>query len=392
MRNQIYFDHNATTPLHPKALELLPKIMVEGFGNASSIHWAGRKPKQILRETRQKLAQYLGCHPTELIFTSGASESNSTVIHSVLDLKQIHPKLKSRNTIVTSNIEHPSVQATVRHYQELGLVRWVTFDITRTGEINLDQFRSLLTSEVLLVSIMGANNETGIVLPVAELAALAKEQEILFHSDMTQVFGKFPIDLSHLDYISFSAHKAYALKGCGVLWVRKGVPFEPLIRGGSQERYRRSGTENVLSIASLGIVVEAFDAHGGYTGSLLKPLQQYFESQIKKTISGVSITHENMQRLPNTTHLIIEGVDGESLLMNLDLRGYAVSTGAACSSGSPEPSPILINMGFTRQQAQMSLRVSFGISNTIEEIDRFLIDLSEVVTHLRNIQGASCEF
>jgi cysteine desulfurase len=224
------------------------------------------------------------------------------------------------------------------------------------------------------------------------MAALAREQEILFHSDMTQVFGKLPIDLSNLDYMSFSAHKAYALKGCGGLWVRRGAPFEPLVRGGSQERYRRSGTENILSIASLEIALDALSTYGGYTGPLLKPLRDYFETQIKRSISGVSITHENAERLPNTSHLILEGVDGESLLMNLDLMGYAVSTGAACSSGSSEPSPVLLNLGFSYQQAQMSLRVSFGISNTKEEIDQFLIDLSQVVNHLRNIQGASCEF
>jgi cysteine desulfurase len=387
-----YFDHNATTPLLPKISEELVKIMEEGFGNASSTHWAGRKPKQILRETRKKLAQYLGCHPTEIIFTSGASESNNTVIRSLLELKSSHPELCRRRTIISSNVEHPSIQSTLSYYHNQGLINWVTFDITQSGEIDLKKFKGLLSSDVLLVTIMGANNETGILFPIQEMSRLAKETGILFHSDMTQVFGKLPIPLENLDYISLSAHKAYALKGCGILWVKRGSPFVPLIKGGSQERYRRAGTENILAIASLGLALDYLMDLKTELSHQLESLRDYFEVQVTERISDVTITHQKVPRLPNTTHLMIEGVDGESLLMSLDLKGYAVSTGAACSSGSPEPSPILMNLGFTPEQAQMSLRVSFGIGNTLSEIDRFLGDLSDVVNHLRAVKESSCEF
>jgi cysteine desulfurase len=387
-----YFDHNATTPLLPKISEELIKIMQDAFGNASSIHWAGRKPKQILRETRQKLAQFLGCHPTEILFTSGASESNNTVIRSLLELRSYYPGLSGRRTIISSNVEHPSIQSTLSYYENQGLIDWVTFDISKSGRIDLQKFEQLLSSDVLLVSIMGANNETGILFPIEQMAKLAKEKGILFHSDMTQVFGKLPIPLENIDYISFSAHKAYALKGCGVLWVKKGSPFVPLIKGGSQERYRRAGTENILAIASLGLALDQLINLKPELIHSLKSLQAYFESKVTEKISGVAITHQDVPRLPNTTHLVIDGIDGESLLMSLDLKGYAVSTGAACSSGSSEPSPILINLGFTPEQAQMSLRVSFGIRNTFSEVDRFLEDLSSVASHLRSVRESPCEF
>lgn len=392
MQNPVYFDHNATTPLLPKTSEQLVKIIEEGFGNASSVHWAGRRPKQILRETRQKLAQYLGCHPSELVFTSGASESNNTVIRTLIELKETHPELVGKNIIVTSNVEHPSIQSVLSYYHQLGTIQWVTFDVTKSGIIDVKLFDSLLSEKVLLVSIMGANNETGLIFPIQDLAQLAKQRGILFHSDMTQVFGKMPIVLSNLDYLSISAHKAYALKGCGVLWIRKGSPFIPLIRGGAQERYRRSGTENILAIASMGMSLDYFANIGGFTHGLLRPMQEYFEMTVLNKIERVTITHDQVFRLPNTSHLIIEGVDGESLLMNLDLKGYAVSTGAACSSGSPEPSPVLLSLGFSAEEAQMSLRVSFGVTNTLDQIDQFISDLTVTVQYLRQVKESPCVY
>jgi cysteine desulfurase len=386
MPHPIYFDHNATTPLLPNIRENLVKFLTTGFGNPSSVHWAGRVPKQILRETRQKLAQYLGCSPSEIIFTSGASESNNTVVRALVEQREKNPLLKGRRVILTSNIEHPSLQSILKYYEEQGQIQWIQCTVNQEGCFPWDHLKEVVSQrahEILLVSVMGANNETGLVLPVEAIASYVRERGLFFHSDMTQVFCKAPISLSHLDYMSLSSHKAYALKGCGVLWVRKGAPFAPLILGGSQERYRRAGTENILAIASLGLVLDHMPSMGGFTGPLLEPLQRELESRLLKQIPGIRITHGEGPRLPNTTHLIIEGVDSETLLMNLDLKGYAVSAGSACSSGSTSPSGTVMALGFTSSQAQQSLRVSLGLSNTLDEIIRFVEDLAPLVQRLR---------
>jgi cysteine desulfurase len=377
---KVYLDHNATTPVHEKILSQSEELLVN-WGNASSIHWASRKSKHILRDTRKKLSDLLTCQPQEIIFTSGASESNTAIIMSVWS------KFKdtNRKEFITTNIEHPSVLNTFKAISELGaIVHYIDVDLD--GQFDFNHYRRVLSENTALVSIMLANNETGLLLPLTEIATLAKEKNALVHSDMVQAFSKVQINLSDLklDYASFSAHKFYALKGTGFLYAKKGVPFSPLIYGGGQERGRRGGTENNIGISALGIVLDNWSDVFS-SNQKTEVLRNYLQDKILSEISGVIVNHKNCARLPNTLSVVIDGVDGESLLMSLDLNGYAVSTGAACSSGNPTPSKTLLSIGLSHRQAQSSLRVSLGKDNTSEEINNFCNEIIRTVGRLRHI-------
>lgn len=381
LNTPIYLDFNATTPLSENVLSHMPELL-KLWGNPSSIHLASRGPKTVLRETRKKLADYLKISSLEIIFNSGASEGNNTVLKSVW----AELSTKGKNEFLISSVEHPSIAKTAQYLESLGaIVHWIP--VSRQGELDLAFIKSHLNARTALVSVMLANNETGTVFPIQEVVSLAKAHGVLVHSDCVQAFGKTDFDLQSLgvDYATLSAHKFYALKGCGVLYVKKGSPFVNLVHGGGQERSRRGGTENILGIASLGVMLEQLSQIANKEQQI-KDLRDYFEDEIKAQISGVSITCEKSKRLSNTSSLVIPGVDGETLLVSLDLKGFAVSTGAACSSGNPEPSPVLLALGLTRAEAQNSLRVSLGWSTTREQIDLFIHHLVEVVEHLRQIQ------
>jgi len=388
--SRIYLDHNATTPLAEKSRSAILSSL-EHFGNPSSIHWQGRGPKQILRESRAHLAEGLVCHPLELVFTSGGSESNNLVIGGLYrwqeQLRQKTISQEIRNEWITSTVEHPSVLKTFRWLETRGeKVHYIT--VNRKGQLDWQQFLSALSDRTLLVSIMTANNETGTLFPIAEIAAEAHKVGALVHTDAVQALGKIPISLKEwdVDYASFSAHKFYALKGTGVTYFKKGAPTFPLVLGGGQERHRRAGTENVLGIAALGAMARELSKVASKTQELTK-LRNYFELSVTEKISGVRWTATESARICNTSHLVIEGVDGESLLMNLDILGFAVSTGAACSSGNPEPSPVLLAMGLSRTEAQSSLRVTLGWETTLEEINLFLEALEKVTRHLRSLKA-----
>lgn len=350
------------------------------MGNASSVHAGGRKPKQWIRQTRQAVAKYLGINPLELIFTSGASEANNTVIHTWLQEITNSP----RKTILSTSVEHPSIMEALRQAQERGDCVWKQIPVTRQSGFDWQAFEQLLDQDVFGVTVMLVNNETGYTFPLAAIAERVHANQSLLHSDVTQAFGKIELPLDCCDYFSFSAHKAYALKGCGVLGVKKKSPYHNLIWGGAQERYRRAGTENVLAIASLGLVLPDLNPE---LQLQVTRLRDYFETNLLNRFSDISVTHQDQPRVGNTSHLLIPGIDGESLLMSLDLKGYAVSTGAACSSGSPEPSPVLIALGFSKAEAQQSLRVSFGIYNQLSEVDAFIDVLESTIKHLRKINS-----
>ncbi len=380
----VYFDHNATTPVHPEILNELPQV-AQYFGNPSSIHWSSREPKRLIREARNKVAKALRANPLEIIFTSGASESNSTVFASFYALI----KNQTRNEIITTKIEHPSVLRACENLLSQGItVHYIS--VNDSGNFDWDHFNKVLGPKTALVSVMLANNETGLILPVSEIAKATHIAGAWMHSDCVQAIGKMPIDLQDLeiDFASFSAHKIYALKGCGVLYVRKSSPLFPLIYGGGQERSRRGGTENTLAIWALGKSLEYESQYLAQYQEIQK-IRDYFETQVCLKISDVSINHKNAPRLPHTSSLLINGIDGETMLMSLDLKGYAVSTGAACSSGNPEPSHVLLAMGLDRSKAQTSLRISFGIGNTVTEVDQFLIELQQSVARLRKIMNES---
>lgn len=377
---RIYLDHNATTPVAKCVIDKGPELL-RIWGNPSSIHQSGRDPKRILREARQRIAQHLNCHPLEIVFTSGGSESNATALRSVMGRS-------SRKKIVISSVEHPSVfKAAFKLKETFPEIEVCVLPVSRHGEINLEEAKSLIDERTALVSVMFANNETGHIFPIQELVRWSHEKGALFHCDAVQALGKVPLDLKALnvDYASFSAHKVYSLKGTGVLYIKRDSPYSALVTGGGQERGRRAGTENTMGIGALFEVLEHLPemlARGEHT----RFLRDRFESLAMEQIPELQITGARSPRLPNTSSLVIPGVDGEVLLMSLDVKGFSVSTGAACSSGNPEPSPVLLSMGLSRQEAQSSLRVSFGLGNTEEDVEKFVQVLSQVVRHLRSLQ------
>lgn len=390
MSEKYYFDFNATTPVSVLILNRAQELL-ENWGNPSSIHWASRQPKNILRDVRNKIAQELSIHPLEIIFTSGASESNNTIIRGIFeyvnqaDANDLY-NLNDKDHFICSEVEHPSVFKTMKHLQDNG-AKVDFIPVNRQGELDLKFLKEKISEKTALVSVMLANNETGTIFPIAEVVQIAKSKGALIHTDAVQAFGKIPLSLKELgvDYASFSGHKIYSVKGTGFLYSKKGAPLFPLIYGGGQERHRRGGTENTFGIACLGIAVEALKNNLSRSGEI-KTLRDYLEEKLLK-ISGVHITAAQAQRLGNTSSLVIDGVDGETLLMSLDLRGFAVSTGAACSSGNPEPSPVLLAMGLSREEAQSSLRLSLGVGTTKEQVDLLIQNLKQVIEHLRKIKN-----
>ncbi len=379
----IYLDYNATSPVHPDVIKNIPE-WAEAWGNPSSIHGHGRDAKKWIREARASFAELIGCHPTEIIFTSGGSEANNSVIKGLLD-SQIS---EGRNEMITTKIEHPSVLRAMEYAESLGF-RVHRVPVDRAGKFDFDFYQKVLSSKTLLVSIMTANNETGILLPMQKITELAKNAGALVHTDAVQTLGRVPFSVKDLavDFATFSGHKFYGIKGGGVLFQRRGNKIENLIVGGGQERGRRAGTENTLAIASIGMMAKKIQASSMH--DQLKALRDSLEKQIETQITGVTFTAREAERLPNTTSLIIPGVHGESLLMSLDVKGFSVSTGAACSSGSPEPSHVLLAMGLKHSEAQSSLRLSVGWMTTSEEIQLFVEALAQTVTHLRSLAAGA---
>jgi cysteine desulfurase len=394
----IYLDHNATSPLASDIAERVPRWL-EQWGNPSSIHQFGRGPKTILRESRDNIARMIGAQPLELIFTASGSEANNFalkgIFHSFAKLALAKPGFQQnspRVRYVLSQVEHPSIMKAAEYLRECGAD--VSFiPVSRSGAIDLESYRHMVDEKTALVSVMFANNETGNLFPISTLAKIAHEKGALFHCDCVQALGKVPIDVRELgvDLATFSGHKFYALKGVGVLYAKRGVTIESLIHGGGQERHRRGGTENVLAIGSLGAMAER-RSEVVARGQHMQRQRDHLERRILAEISSVTITGTENPRLPNSSSLVIAGVDGETLLMNLDMRGFAVSTGAACSSGSPEPSPVLLGMGLSRVEAQSSLRLSLGWGTADSEIDQFVDTLKTVVAHLRSFAQVEREF
>jgi cysteine desulfurase len=381
VQNRVYFDHNATTPVHPEILSKVPEWL-ESWGNASSIHWGGRKPKALLREARANIAKVMGVQPLELIFTAGGSEANNLALKGLAFSRLA----STRKHIIISNVEHPSVRKAAEFLRDLGFkLDYVNAD--REGRMDLDSLRQLVSEQTLFVSVMLANNETGHIYPLKEISEIVHACGAVLHCDSTQALGKVPFNLKELgvDMATISGHKFYALKGAGCLFVRKGINITSLVHGGGQERGRRAGTENTMAIASLGLMCGKADEIE-LQADRIRDLRDHMEARILKEIEGVTVNGLKGLRLPNTSSLCIDGVDGETLLMNLDVRGFAVSTGAACSSGNPEPSPTLLAIGLSREEAQSSLRLSLGWRNTREEVDSFVGELIAVVGRLRGFK------
>lgn len=396
MKSIVYLDNNAATPLAPFLKEFLIQKM-EDWGNPSSVHYAGREPKKIIREARHNLAKLLGVSPLELIFTSGGSEANNLALQGVF-FSQILPQLLNkkknnnkpvRDRFIISEVEHPSVFKTAKYLKKFGL-KLDILPVDENGQINLDQLDSLLGKDVALVSIMYANNETGHIFPIKEISKKTQACGALLHCDAVQAFGKVSLDLKKLDadLVSFSSHKVYSLRGSGLLYVRKGVDINALIQGGGQERFRRAGTENTLSIASFGLMGKHMLDVKLISNYFLKMqnLRDFMEEEILKKDLNAQIIGKNFSRLPNTSNILFPNLNGESLLMNLDLKAIAVSTGSACSSGSSEPSPVLKAMGYSDNQANSSLRISLGWQTSKEDVMIFLKELVSIVKHLKSLK------
>lgn len=377
---QVYLDHNATTPVAPAVIEVMLQYCQDDFGNPSSVHQYGRRARVAVDEARDCIAGMLRVPASTICFSSGGTESNNSIIKGVA----VALAEQGRRHIVTSEIEHPAVLDTCADLARQGY-EITHVPVTADGVVDPQAVREALTEETLLVSIMHANNETGAIQPIAEIAALTHERGILMHTDAVQTFGKMPLDIDTLgvDFLSFSGHKLYAPKGIGGWYMRPHVPFRPLLFGGHQERGRRSGTENVPGIAALGKACELAQQEMAETWQRQARLQQDFERGLRERVPDLRIQGAGAARLPNTTNVAFAGVEGEALLMGLDLQGIAVATGSACSSGSLEASHVLRAMAVPDIYLSGALRFSLGRSTTAADIDYVLGVLPDLVRRTR---------
>jgi cysteine desulfurase len=382
MSQQIYLDHNATTPVLTEVLEALRPFWAESYGNPSSLHQAGQEAAKAVREARREVASLLGARDeSEIVFTSGGTESNNAVFRSALWTE------KKKRRIVTTAVEHSSVLKVMKALQEEG-AEMIYCPVDEKGNLDRDRLRSVVTGDTALVSVMSANNETGVLFPVEEIGREVRAKGVLFHVDAVQAVGKIPISLknSAIDFLSLSAHKFGGPKGAGALYVRKGVGFRPFCFGGSQERGRRAGTENVPGIVGLGRAAKQLKKDFGERNRKVGELRDDFERKVFAAIPDVKTNGDPTNRLPNTSNLAFEGVDSEALLILLDQEGVYASSGSACLSGAPEPSHVLTAMGFSKERARSSVRFSFGSGNTAEEINVVVSVLEELVGRLREIE------
>ena len=378
---QVYLDHNATTPVLPEVLEVMLRYYREDFGNPSSVHRYGRRTRVAIDDTRDCVADMLGAPAAAIFFSSGGTEANNTILKGVAAALQGHGR-----HLVTSQIEHPAVLDTCAYLAHQGYtVTYVPVD--KHGLVDPEAVRDALTDATILVSIMYANNETGVIQPLADIAHLVRQRGILMHTDAVQAFGKMPLRVDELevDFLSFSGHKLYAPKGIGGWYARPGAPLHPLLHGGHQERGIRSGTEHVAGIVALGkaCAIAVSDMHQEWERQ--QQLQQRLEHGIREQIPEVRIQGAEAPRLPNTTNVAFAGVEGEALLMSLDLQGVALSTGSACSSGSLEPSHVLRAMGVPAAYLYGALRCSLGRGTTLADIAYVLEILPGIVQHTRGL-------
>lgn len=379
--HRVYMDHNATTPIHPEVLEAMTPFFKDHFGNASSIHWAGREVKKYLDEAREKVAALLHAAPEEIIFTSCGTESDNMAIKGVASALQE----KGRH-IITTQVEHHAVLHTCQFLEKMGYE--ITYlPVDPDGLINLEELRRSIKPQTTLITIMFANNETGTIFPVKEIGEIAREKGVIFHTDAVQAVGKLPIDLRQLpaDILSLSGHKLYTPKGIGAQYIRTGTKLTSLLQGGGQERNRRAGTENIPYIVGLGKASEIAQRDFAKRQAHLLSLRDRLHQQILDRIPHVKLNGHPTQRLPNTLNLSFLFIEGESLLLNLDLEGIAASSGSACTSGSLEPSHVLLAMGIPHEIAQSAIRFSLGLSNTEEEVDYVVDVLPRIVKRLRDM-------
>jgi cysteine desulfurase len=371
-----YFDHNATAPVAPEVMRVLTESLSEVYGNASSIHYFGQAAKQRFEQARREIAARIACDAREIVFTSGGTESDNLAVFGTAR--------RAKGHVITSSIEHPAVLRACAQLEKEGVaVSYIR--VGGEGIVDPDDVRQAVRPNTALITIMHANNETGVVQPVPEIACVAREAGITFHSDAVQTAGRIPLRVRDLgvDLLSLGGHKFGAPKGIGALYVRKGVTVDPLMHGGHHERDRRAGTENVPGAAAMGCAAAL-----GYDWTSLAALRDRLEKSILDRVPSSRVNGGSTGRLPNTTNIRFDGVEGEAIVIALDLRGYAVSSGSACSSGAVEPSHVLLAMGQSAEQARSSVRFSLGPANTEEQVDGLIEAVIQSAAHLRRISPA----
>jgi cysteine desulfurase len=382
---RIYFDHNATTPVDPAVVQTMGRILSDDFGNASSVHHFGQRAKAVLDDARSLVATLIGGEPSEVVFTSGGTESDNFALRGVAEA--LEPT--GRRHLIASSIEHEAVLTTFKALARRGW-RTTLLPVSSTGIVDPADLAAALADDTALVSVMHANNEIGTVQPIAELARLAHGRGALFHTDAVQSVGKIPVDVKALgvDFLSLSAHKFNGPKGAGALWIKRGARVTSILTGGKHERSRRAGTENVPGIAGLGEAARLATAKLVSEAARLAALRNRLEDAIVAGVPGTAINGAREPRVPNTTNISFESVEAESLLIALDLEGVAVSTGSACSSGTLEPSHVLRAMGLPSPRTQNSIRFSLGAGNTDAQVDFVVSKLPGLVDKLRSLTGA----
>lgn len=373
----IYLDHSATTPVEPRVFEAMEPYLTANFGNPSSIYRAGQDVRRAVEQARERIAALLKAKPKEIIFTSGGTESDNTAIKG-LALK------KGGGHVVTTSIEHPAVLNVVKWLEKNGFTATYV-PVGSDGVVDPDEVRKALRPDTLVVSVMHANNEVGTIQPIEEIASIAKEAGVPFHTDAVQTAGKLPLNVEEMgiDLLSLSGHKFYGPKGIGVLYTAKGVRFEPCVHGGHQEWGKRGGTENVPGIVGLGKAAEIAMSEMEADDNRLRGLRDRLETGLAERISDVDFNGHRESRLSSVANVCVKYVEGEAMLLRLDYHGIAASSGSACTSGSLEPSHVLLAMGIPAEIAHSSLRFSLGKDNTEEDIDKVLDLLPAIVEKLR---------
>lgn len=385
MKRLIYLDNNATTPLHPQVKEVIIEAM-ELYGNPSSMHSFGRSAKEPINEARNKIANFLGATPEEIIFTASGSESDNTVIHNIF-WNSLDAKNSSKNHVITSSIEHPAILHTLKEYEKKGLLSVSFLPVDKYGTISTDDVKKAINKNTALITIMAANNEIGTIQPINEIGEIAKENNIYFHTDAVQAAGKISLNVKEInaDFLTISGHKIYAPKGIGVLYVKKGIKINPLVYGGHHEKSRRAGTENTIGIIALGKAVEVVGQEMEEENKKLLFLKEKLKKGLLDNIPDIIINGHPENSLPNTLNVSFKYIEGESILLYSDLEGIAVSTGSACSTGSLEPSHVIMALEPDPERAHSSIRFSLGRENTKEDIDYVIEKLPPIIKNLRNM-------
>jgi cysteine desulfurase len=378
---RIYLDYAATTPTHPEVVEAMLPYFGQILGNPSSIHFHGQEAKAAIEEAREKIAAFIGAQGDEVVFTSGGTEANNLALKGIAYANE-----GKGNHIITTAIEHHSVIEPCQFLAKRGFE--ITYlPVDSYGLVDPEKVEKAITDRTIMVSVMHANNEVGTIEPLEEIAEIARRREIYFHTDAVQTVGHMPVDVNELgvDLLTISAHKLYGPKGIGALYIRRGTRIISLTHGGGQERTRRAGTENVPAIVGFGKAMEIAKAEMAEEGRRLLPLRDKLIKGLSECIDNIRLNGHPTQRLPNNVNVSIDFVEGESMLLNLDLEGIAASSGSACSSVSSEPSHVLLALGLPPEQAFGSLRFTLGRETTEEEVDYVLANLPQIVAKLRSI-------